>query len=160
MSYTQLSINDAISAILAGKYAATYFQLQMDPTAWQEANFVLTEAATFNPFHQPDETVADLVTTIQTGSTEESDAATKELNAYVVDQAWFDPWYRVEGNFVADAKTDVVQQNDNAYPYLWNIKPKGSDALRPVPVHSRWKEFQWFDSSCGGSPPAQSWSWS
>ena len=56
---------------------------------------------------------------------EEADAATKELNAYVVDQAWFDPWYRVEGNFAADANTDVVQQNDNTYPYLWNIKPKG-----------------------------------
>ena len=124
VSYTQLAISDAISAILAGKYAVTFFQLQMDPTAWQEANFVLTDTATWNPFHQPDETVAGLVATIQTGSTEEADAATKELNAYVVDQAWFDPWYRVEGNFAADANTEAVQQSDNTYPFLWNIKPK------------------------------------
>ena len=61
------TINTAINDIIAAKYAATFFQLQMDPTAWQEANFVLTEAATFNVFHQPDETVADLVATIQTG---------------------------------------------------------------------------------------------
>jgi peptide/nickel transport system substrate-binding protein len=124
VTYTQLAINDAITAIIAGKYAATFFQLQMDPTAWQEANFLLLDPATFNPFHQPDQTVTDLVKKIQTGSTDEADQATKDLNAYVVDQAWFDPWYRVEGNFAADSKTDVVQQSDNAYPYLWNIKPK------------------------------------
>ena len=28
------------------------------------------------------------------------------------------------GNFAADKKTNVVQQSDNAYPYLWNITPK------------------------------------
>ena len=53
VNYTQLDVNTAINDIIAAKYAATYFQLQMDPTAWQEANFVLTEAATFNAFHQP-----------------------------------------------------------------------------------------------------------
>ena len=124
VNYTQLDVNTAINDIIAAKYAATFFQLQMDPTAWQEANFVLTEAATFNVFHQPDETVADLVATIQTGSEDEADTATAELNKYVVDQAWFNPWYRVEGNFAANADTDVTQQSDNAYPYLWNIKPK------------------------------------
>jgi peptide/nickel transport system substrate-binding protein len=124
VSYTQMSINDAINAILAPKYAASWFQLQMDPTAWQEANFQLTESATFNPFHVADPTIKDLVAKIQTGDESEADAATAELNKYVVDQAWFDPWYRVQGNFVADANTDVVQQSDNAYPYLWNIKPK------------------------------------
>ena len=124
VNYTQLDVNAAIEAIVGAKYAASFFQLQMDPTAWQEANFLLTETATFNPFHQPDETVADLVSTIQNGEEAEADAATVELNKYVVDQAWFNPWYRVEGNFAADANTDVTQQSDNAYPYLWNIKPK------------------------------------
>ena len=124
VNYTQLDVNAAIEAIVGGKYAATFFQLQMDPTAWQEANFLLLETATFNPFHQPDETVSGLVSTIQNGSESEADAATAELNKYVVDQAWFNPWYRVEGNFAADADTEVTQQSDNAYPYLWNIKPK------------------------------------
>ena len=67
VNYTQLDVNTAINDIIAAKYAASFFELQMDPTAWQVANFVLTEAATFNVFHQPDETVADLVATIQTG---------------------------------------------------------------------------------------------
>jgi len=52
-------------------------------------------------------------------------AAVKELNTYVVDQAWFAPWYRVKSNYATDPKTEVKAQPGNAYPYLWNFKPKG-----------------------------------
>jgi peptide/nickel transport system substrate-binding protein len=124
VNYTQLSINDAISAILAPKYAASWFQLQMDPTAWQLANFQIATKATWNPFHVDDPQVDKFMNTIQNGNEAAADQAAASLNKYVVDQAWFAPFYRVEGNFVADGNTDVVQQSDNAYPYLWNIKPK------------------------------------
>jgi peptide/nickel transport system substrate-binding protein len=124
VNYTQLSINDAISAILAPKYAASWFQLQMDPTAWQLANFQIAAKATWNPFHVDDPQVDKFMNTIQNGNEAAADQAAASLNKYVVDQAWFAPFYRVEGNFVADGNTDVVQQSDNAYPYLWNIKPK------------------------------------
>ena len=124
VNYTQLQINPAIDAIIGAKYPASWFQLQMDPTAWQEANFVLTQPRRSTPSTSRDSTVAGLVSTIQTGDESDADSATAELNKYVVDQAWFDPWYRIEGNFAANADTDVVQQSDNAYPYLWNIKPK------------------------------------
>jgi peptide/nickel transport system substrate-binding protein len=96
----------------------------MDPTPWQAANFAITPNASFNPFHNEDPTVTDLVSTIQTGEQAEADAAAQELNTYLVEQAWFAPWYRLTSNYAADANTDVVQQADNAYPYLWNIKPK------------------------------------
>lgn len=125
VKYTQVALSDAIATILAPKYPAAWFRLQEDPTAWQVANFTMTADATFNPFKVDDPKVTTLVGTIQTGSDEEAGAAAKELNRYVVEQAWFAPWYRVAGNFAADKKTDVVQQADNAYPYLWNITPKG-----------------------------------
>jgi peptide/nickel transport system substrate-binding protein len=73
VNYTQLDVNTAINDIIAAKYAATFFQLQMDPTAWQEANFVLTEAATFNVFHQPDETVRTWSRRSRPGSEAEAD---------------------------------------------------------------------------------------
>jgi peptide/nickel transport system substrate-binding protein len=124
VSYTQVSINDAISAVLGAKYSASWFILQMDPTTWQQANFTYTEGATWNPFHVADPTIADLVKTVQTGDETAAADAGKKLNKYLVDQAWFAPWYRIEGNFAVDAKTNVVTQTDNTYPYLWNIKPK------------------------------------
>jgi len=124
VNYTQVALNDAIAQILAPKFPASYFTLQEDPTPWQEANFVIGQNATFNPYHAKDAKVTSLMNTIQRGSTAQADAAAKALNTYVVDQAWFDPWYRNQGNMAADAHTKVVPQRDNAYAYLWNITPK------------------------------------
>ena len=125
VKYEQVALNDAVAAVLAPKYAMAWFQLQEDPTAWQVANFTMTKNATFNPFKFNDPKVAAFAAKIQTGSDEESAAAAKGLNKYVVEQAWFAPFYRVAGNFAADKSTNVVQQSDNAYPYLWNITSKG-----------------------------------
>jgi peptide/nickel transport system substrate-binding protein len=124
VKYTQLSINDTISAVLSAKYAASWFILQMDPTVWQQANFTYTESATWNPFHVADAKIAELVKVVQTGDEAAADQASKDLNAYLVEQAWFAPWYRIEGNYALDSKTEAVTQNDNTYPYLWNITPK------------------------------------
>jgi peptide/nickel transport system substrate-binding protein len=124
VKYEQVALNDAVAAVLAPKYAMAWFQLQEDPTAWQIANFTMTKNATFNPFKVDDPKVAAFAAKIQTGSEAEAATAAKDLNKYVVEQAWFAPFYRVAGNFAADKKTAVTQQSDNAYPYLWNITPK------------------------------------
>jgi peptide/nickel transport system substrate-binding protein len=124
VEYTQVPLQDAIADITQANYPAAFFQLQQDPTVWQTANLSISQAATFNVFHQPDPTVEQLTATIQTGSEEEADAASQELNQYVVEEAWFVPWYRLQSNFVADENTNVVHQADNAYAYLWNITPK------------------------------------
>jgi peptide/nickel transport system substrate-binding protein len=124
VEYTQVPLQNAIADITGAKYPAAIFVLQQDPTAWQTAQFSIAQAAPFNVFHQPDPTAEQLIATIQTGSEEEAATAAQELNQYVVDQAWFDPWYRLESNYAASENIDVVQQADNAYPYLYNITPK------------------------------------
>jgi peptide/nickel transport system substrate-binding protein len=113
-----------IPDILAPKYAATWFQLQQD-TDWQVITFELTPNATWNPFKTADPKVAELVKRVHDATSDaDAAAAAKELNAYVVDQAWFAPWYRIKSNYATDAKTEVQAQSGNAYPYLWNFKPK------------------------------------
>jgi peptide/nickel transport system substrate-binding protein len=125
VNYQQEPLNNAIADILAPKFAASWFILQQDPTAWQLANFSIAPTATWNPFKVSDPTINSLLKTIQTGSEADADAAAKKLNQFVVQQAWFNPWYRIQSNYAANSKTNVVQQSDNAYPYLWNITPKG-----------------------------------
>ena len=72
-----------------------------------------------------DPKVDELITKIHYAASEtDSGAAVKELNTYMVDQAWFAPWYRQESNFALDAETVSVPQVGNAYPYLWNFTPK------------------------------------
>jgi peptide/nickel transport system substrate-binding protein len=83
----------------------------------------MTQSATWNVFHQPDTTVEQLTKTIQTGSEQDAAAAAKQLNKYVVDQAWFVPFYRNQGTFAASSDLEVTHQSDNAYPYLQNITP-------------------------------------
>jgi peptide/nickel transport system substrate-binding protein len=116
--------NDIFTAILAAKYPATYFILQEDPTVWQETQFVIAQHATWNPFHTTNPTVAGYIKTIQTGSVTQADAASKALNQYLVQNAWFAPFFRPQSSFVADKNTAVTVQVGNAVPYLWNIKPR------------------------------------
>lgn len=123
VNYTTETGNQIFTAILAPKFPATYFILQEDPTAWQESEFVIAQTATWNPFHAADPTVAGYIKTIQTGSADAAAAATKELNQYLVQNAWFAPFFRQQESFVSDKSTKVTVQAGNAVPYLWNIEP-------------------------------------
>ena len=60
---------------------------------------------------------------IQTGDTESQESVVKELNRYIVEQAWFAPMYRVQGNFPSDADTTVEMLPTNAYPAIYDIQP-------------------------------------
>ena len=126
VNYTSLTGNQIFTAILAPKYPATYFILQEDPTAWQESQFVIAQSATWNPFHDANSTVAGYIKTIQTGSATQAAAATMQLNQYLVQNAWFAPFFRQPAfffSFVSDKNTKVTVQAGNALPYLWNIVP-------------------------------------
>jgi peptide/nickel transport system substrate-binding protein len=116
--------NQIFTAILAPKYPATYFILQQDPTVWQETQFDIAKTATWNPFHTSTPAVTGYIKTIQIGSAAQSDTASKALNQYLVQNAWFAPFFRPQSSFVADKNTAVTVQVGNALPYLWNIKPK------------------------------------
>jgi len=124
VTYEDLQVNDYIGALLGGKYSMAVMALQQDPTDWQLASFQIAKAANWNGFHTEDPKVEAWVKTIQVGSDADAAAAGKELNAYIVDQAWFAPWFRPGLSFLTDANTSVTVQPGNAYPYLWNFTPK------------------------------------
>jgi peptide/nickel transport system substrate-binding protein len=123
VEYTDLPIQNYIQDILAQKYSAATFQLQQDPTDWQLAQFQIAANSTWNIFKVEDPKVEELVGAIQTGDEAAAAAAGKELNAYLVEQAWYAPWYRPQASFVSDANTKVTVQVGNAVPYLWNVVP-------------------------------------
>ena len=121
VNYTDAG-NNFIADILAPKYPVTLMQLQQDAD-WALINFSVTPAATFNPTRYEDPEVDALIDAVHYGTVEESDAAIAELNRYLVDQAWFAPWFRVQSSFATNADTQVAVQPDNAVPWLWNISP-------------------------------------
>ncbi|MGO4533560.1 ABC transporter substrate-binding protein [Leifsonia sp. 2MCAF36] len=110
--------------LLAAKYGSTVMQLKAAPTTWETLTLDVLPTAGWNPFHTKDDTVGSLAKTIQSGSTADATAAAKKLNTYIVQQAWFAPWYRPQQTYATDPKTSVETQTGNAYPYLWNFVPK------------------------------------
>jgi peptide/nickel transport system substrate-binding protein len=123
VNYTEAGSN-FVSDLLAAKYAASWFQLA-EVSDWETINVILSATATFNPFKYDDPEFDKLVATAHDASNDtETAAAMKAINNYVVEQAWFAPWYRIQSNYATDAHTSVKTQVGNAYPYLWNFIPK------------------------------------
>jgi peptide/nickel transport system substrate-binding protein len=124
VQFTDEQISDYISKILGHRYSASIFQLQQDPTDWQLTQFQIAAASPWNTFHIADPTVEGLIAKIQTGDQSTAAKAGKELNKYVVDNAWFAPFFRGQNTKVVDANTKIQMQAGNTWPYLWNIQPK------------------------------------
>jgi peptide/nickel transport system substrate-binding protein len=113
-----------IPQLLSAKYPMSWFVLQEDPSDFQLANFQISTDATWNIFHVEDPTVTDLIGQMQTGDEAQQTEAGKKLNKYVVENAFFAPFYRNQNTKAVDANTTVKMQAGNTWPYLWNIQPK------------------------------------
>ncbi len=123
VQYTESGTGNFISDMLTPKFPATWMALQQDPD-WQLINFMIAPGATFNPFKAEDPKIDAFIKTIQFGSTDEATQALKDLNKYLVDQAWFAPFFRVQGSFATDANTTVDFWPTNAYPSIFSFAPK------------------------------------
>lgn len=113
-----------LSDLLSAKYASSVMMLKAAPTSWETVTLDLLPSAGWNPLHVKDKTVAELAAKMQSGTADEAKAAAKKLNEYIVEQAWFAPWYRPQQTYATDSKTTVKAQSGNAYPYLWNFVPQ------------------------------------
>lgn len=124
VNYVQEGNATFLPSALAGKYSSMLMQLKAGPTTWETVSNTLLATSGWNALHYSSSTVEKLAHTIQSGSVAKADAAAKQLNTYIVDQAWFAPIYYPEQSFVSDSHTTLETQVGNAYPYLWNITPK------------------------------------
>jgi peptide/nickel transport system substrate-binding protein len=113
-----------IADLQGKKYGVSYFPLQKDPVEFQVIEFMIGPNATWNTFKYQDPKVDELIAAIRTAEGDDRDSALKELNEYIVDQAWFAPWYSAQTSFVTDADVQVELNQGNVWPYLWNITPK------------------------------------
>ena len=118
------SVSTYIADELAPQWSAAAMGLQEDPTPFMVDQFELAPNAPWNPQHTSSPTLNSYLHNVQYAKTTAAgDKASKQVDAYVVNNAWFDPWYRPEEIMVTDSHTKIVAQSDNANPYLWNITP-------------------------------------
>lgn len=114
--------NNFIADLLAPKFGVSYMILE-EQSDWQLINMEIAGNAGWNPYKYQDPTVDAMVNKIHRGTDSEQKTAVKELNKYIVEQAWFAPWFRPQNNFVTDAKTNVAVQTGNSYPFIWSFTP-------------------------------------
>lgn len=114
--------NNFIADLLAPKFPAAFMSLEQN-SDWQLIQFMISPTAVFNPYKYADPEVDALIATVQTGTEEERNDAAAEINRIMVEDAWFAPFYRVEGGFAVDANTTARMLPTNAYPSLFDIEP-------------------------------------
>ncbi|MBB1513336.1 peptide ABC transporter substrate-binding protein [Tessaracoccus sp. MC1627] len=111
-----------IGDLLGGKWAMFGFGLNQEPIAWMTYLQSIDPGSAWNVYHQGDDTIAALAERLRAGG-EDADAAAKEMNEYIVEQAWFAPFYRVLGFNVTAEGTSVTMKEGQAVPNLWDIVP-------------------------------------
>jgi peptide/nickel transport system substrate-binding protein len=90
---------------------------------WQFTTLAVAPKAVFNPFGNENPEVDALLATIQTGTDDEATAAAQELNQYLVENAWFAPFYRIQSLYVHKDDVSIHMPIDTDIPYIYQIQP-------------------------------------
>ena len=123
VNYETVEISSFINDLLAGKYAVSYMFLGSVPTDWFVVQSYLTENAAWNPLHATDPELQALIDAIPAASDDERQQAFAEINQFVVENVWFDPWLWVEENYAVTGDIDVELQRGQNIPSIYNYSP-------------------------------------
>jgi len=111
-------------AAARAKYPAVFVNAEMSLNNWQLINFAIDSKAPFN-FEGYSTNASDKLIGRVQGATNAADATSNArlLNKYVVNNAWFVPWYSKQIPFPHSSDIVVHAQAGNATPFLYSITP-------------------------------------
>jgi peptide/nickel transport system substrate-binding protein len=90
VQYVSVAANQVTNEGLSGDYSA--FLSYTNPTDnWADATSLLSPKGDLNPFHTDDPKVTSLLNQIKVANPVQQAKLYKQLNTYIVDQAWFAP---------------------------------------------------------------------
>ena len=113
--------NTFTADVAAQKYSALYFNLfQGEPTV--AIDQIVSTKALYNPFKTATPELDAKIQAVRTAGDKAGETA-KEVNKYVVEQAWFAPLFRVNQMYYHNDKVNVVPQAQQAVPSIYNYSP-------------------------------------
>jgi peptide/nickel transport system substrate-binding protein len=119
---TSVPAADYVPSLAQAKFAAANFNLFQGPS-WVATQQLISTDAVYNPFDTTSPEVEALIERQRTGG-EDADAAARELNQLVTEEAWFAPWYRPSQLYFFDASVLTVEpQIQMAVPSIYNYAP-------------------------------------
>lgn len=123
VKWVKVPANSIIPEILSGKYPVVFMTLGSQ-SAWQDIQKAVTRQSPWNPLKAGTPELDKLLAAAQTAPEAEIPAAMKAVSKWLVDNAWFAPWYRENSVYLTDAKTAVAMQAYNVAPAVGNFSPK------------------------------------
>lgn len=123
VNWVDVPVTEFLQELMSGKYPATWMSL-FRPSTWVTVQQTIAPPALWNASHYEDPKVDALIHDIQfaTDAAEET-AKAQELNQYVIDQAWFAPWYAPDWLLYANDKVAVELQAEQAMPSIYGYQP-------------------------------------
>lgn len=122
IDWKESTVDQSIGDIVGAKYAAVYFALG-GPTAWDTVQQVVSPAAAFNPFKSQDPDVDALIEQMQTGDEDQQIEAGKQLNEWIVQNAWFAPVAASSSLVGEGLNVRLAQPTTQIYPSIYDIRP-------------------------------------
>ncbi|MFI1030368.1 ABC transporter substrate-binding protein [Streptomyces sp. NPDC020951] len=120
----KIPVTQFINSLLAGKYALSYMTLASF-RPWDTIQIEVAKTALWNPLHTEDAKVTELIDKARSATGAAQDAVFKELNTYLVDQAWNAPWDSVESSYATTKNVTFTPQAFAVVPPIYNFKPTG-----------------------------------
>jgi len=90
---------------------------------WLDATLLLAANGGWNPLKVDDPKISELMNSIALASGDEQDALYKQLSEYVVEQAWFNPFYVVNNLYFVGPNVSVTAQAQQVVPSIYNFSP-------------------------------------
>ncbi|HKU36475.1 MAG TPA: ABC transporter substrate-binding protein [Paenarthrobacter sp.] len=113
--------NTFTADVAAQKYQALFYNLfQGEPTV--AIDQIVSTKALYNPFKTTTPELEAKIQAVRTAGDAAGEKA-KEVNKYVVEQAWFAPLFRVNQMYYHNDKVNVVPQTQQAVPSIYNYSP-------------------------------------
>jgi peptide/nickel transport system substrate-binding protein len=125
VTYSPITGDQVVGSIIGGQWPADFFTLTAG-SPYEMIGLTLTPQSPFNPFKSSDPQVDALVQAAYAAPADQQGAALKSLSDYLVDQAWFAPWYALEGAFSTSADVEVTAVPGVSVPPLSSFAPAGS----------------------------------
>jgi peptide/nickel transport system substrate-binding protein len=120
--WDQVSPQDFYTVTKEPRWAAHIMQLASGD-AWRDVQKLLPPGGPWNPFGTETPELTALIEKASMASGEEYEKIMREISTYVVENAWFAPWYFSETIYLTDAKTSATMQPWTVSPVIANFKP-------------------------------------
>lgn len=117
VTWEKVAPNAIIPELRSGKYALFTLNFGYQGSWAEYRKFTFADSA-WNPLHAVDPKFSEMLEDVQFRTGDEQIEGYRELNRYMVENAFFAPWYRRDTVYFTNAETTVSMRGTNAVPFI------------------------------------------